>query len=737
MKKEIVWNTDWRFLKTDGASFDVKSELATYQTISLPHTWYEDEDYYRGSAVYQKVFNIEIEEGNKTFIQFDGVDKVCQVILNGAFVGSHEGGYSAFAMEITQYLKHDGKNILTVLVDNSIGKSVNPLSGDFTIFGGIYRDVKLLVTESINFDYTYYGTSGVLLNTELLPESLGIVYAKSHVVGNYNDETCIKYLVYDEIGNEVANYSTKVNQECKILVKNPIQWNGLKNPYLYKVKVILLHKDIIYDEVEKIIGFRSFSLDADQGFFLNDNYMKIKGVAKHQDVGGVFSATTKEEWVKDISLIMEMGANAVRLSHYQHPQGTYDLCDQEGLVVWAEIPLLKLTESEELFENAKQQMTELVLQNMHHPSIVFWGIQNEIAMFGEQPFMTDKVKKLEDLAKELDPFRLTTAANLNTVEIDSTLNEKTDAIAYNVYYGWYYGEMIDFEKFVDSFHRDRPNIPLGISEYGVDANILFHTDKPKVKDYSEEFQALYHEKIYSYIQDRSFIWGSFVWNMFDFVSGIRKEGGTKFRNNKGLVSHDRKTPKDSYYYYKAIWSTEPFVHIAQKRYLNRVSETMCLKVYSNQSAVTLYADDKKYTKYSNNGIFLFDDVTLQMGENSFLAVSGLLNDQATFNKVNVPDESYKFVDPHPATNVKNWFADEVEKAEVFPDNAFSVVDKVGDLLKSSEAMNVIRKILPNVGEYLPDTIPTFSLDMVINYSKLANEDQMKELNQALIKISKK
>ena len=521
-----------------------------------------------------------------------------------------------------------------------------------------------------------------------------------------------------------------------LTVTSPVLWDGLTSTRLYTAKASLLIDGKEVDTVEKKVGFRRISLDADKGFFLNGNHVKLHGVAKHQDTAEVYSAATMENWKQDMSLIKEIGANAVRLSHYPHPQEVYDLCDEIGFVVWAEIPLLKLSEDEHLYENAKFQLKEMILQNMHHPGICFWGIQNEIAIYGEFPYMPEKLKVLNELVNALDDSRFSTCANLNVVHSDSPLNRITDATAYNIYYGWYYGEFEDHGKFLDEFHSVNPNMPLGISEYGADTNVAYHSDEPKVNDYTEEFQALYHETVYPMMAERDFVWGSFVWNMFDFTSPIRQAANIHNRNIKGLVTFDRKTKKDSFYYYKAMWSKEPFVQIAGKRYVNRVAETITVKVYSNQPNVILTTYAGKFEAKTNNGSAVFEHIPLKCGENEIVAKAGECMDNAVFNRQSQVDESYVYVDQNPGLNVRNWFLDEQSEAELFPEGYLSIRSTMNDLLASDEAMEVIYKRMPDVAEGMKDGVGTFSLEKCFQYTKPDyTEEEIKALNAELTKIA--
>lgn len=732
MEKRINLDQDWYFAKEKLATG--AEVIKNGESVRIPHTYYQDGEYFQGTVTYYKELDLTDSLHAARYLRFSGVDKSCQVYFNGQKIGEHHGGYAAFTVRLPKEIQRE-QNELLVYVNNEAGATVSPLSGDFTRFGGIYREVELIVKDDVHFDPTFYGTCGLIVQTEVKDTS-GLIHTQAHIVSTKsNEELKICYRVLDANGKEVLCYQTDLAPQSLLLPQVRL-WNGQKDPYQYRLIAQLSNKDGVCDEVSLAIGFKQIAMDSEKGFFLNGAHLKIKGVAKHQDHPGVYSAVSREDILRDQQDIREIGANAVRLSHYQHPQYTYDLCNQDGLVVWAEIPLLKLTDSDELFENAKEQLKELIYQNCHHVSICFWGVQNEIAIFGEEDYMYEKIAKLHTLAKEIDPYRLTTAANLNTVPVESKLNQLTDIIAYNVYFGWYYGKMPDYEDFFESFHRVNPTVALGISEYGVDANPKFHSANPKVKDYSEEYQALFHETVYPYILNRDYIWGSFIWNMFDFVSAARDEGGTKGRNAKGLVSFDRRVKKDAFYYYKAVWSKEPFIQIAEKRFQKRHVAEMTVKVYSNLPSVTLEFDRKTYQQEVINGTAKFQ-ITLNEGLNEVKAWSGTLQDWASFELVDAPFEAYVYKDPNPGLNVKNWFEDEVEKEKLFPTGFYSILDKVTDVLANEETSRIIAENYPECFAFLSDEQPPLSIERICFYKKnLLTSEEMRDLNAKLTKIRK-
>lgn len=707
----------------------------SHETVNLPHTWNTGDNNDRGRYVYQRSFSIGSQHTDQEiYIEFLGANSVCQVYLNSTYLGEHRGGYATFRFLITQLVRWEEDNELTVYVDNSPTEDVSPLAGDFTIYGGLYRGVNLICTDQNHFDLGYYGTSGVILRSDVDEEENGVLNLELHT--KCSEGVRVQLSILDE-HHEIleTKFEDASVKNITMKVERPVLWQGKENPCLYTLKAELVGVDTVYDEVSLKFGFRSCSLHAEQGFYLNGKHLRINGVAKHQDCEGYGNAVTPEVIRRDFDLIGEIGANAVRLSHYQHDQLVYDLCDQEGYVVWAEIPMMSMPDSESVLKNAEEQLKELVLQNCHHPSICFWGVQNEIAMGGESISMYRSVDELNDTVHKLLPKALTASANMYYVKNASQLNQITDMIGYNLYYGWYYGETKDLDPWIEAFHQENPEAPLGISEYGADANLAFHSAHPKVKDYSEEFQSVYHEETYSIISAKPYLWGSFLWNMFDFGSAIRNEGGTKGKNCKGLVTFDRKVRKDAFYFYKANWSKEPFIHICEKRFIHRHEDLMDIKVYSNLSRITLSVNGVEMEPVSGKFVFLIKNVALKPGQNIIRAHQEEVEDQAVFMKVDEPDLSYVFVDPHPEINVKNWFTQEQGEVDVFPENFYSILDSLDTLMASEAAWNVVKKFAPKLAERaVPGAV---TLLWVCNKMKsVLSEEMVKEMNGELIKIPK-
>ena len=661
MNRNIQKIVNWNFSKLKGISMaEVPVKFPNnYQTITVPHTWYLDDDYYRGVAVYETT--ISCLPNWNAYLEFQGADQWCKVYINQMFAGEHKGGYSTFRIPIKKDFIQNNKITIQVYLDNTNHGTINPSFGDFTIYGGLYRDVSLITVAENHFDMMYYGTQGLLIQTDV-NDHVGQVNITPKVILNKNGHTPhIVYEIRDSTKTLVYAQTGCINEKTTLTIENVCLWDGLENASLYFLNARLICDDIEYDRVELPFGFRTIHLSPETGFYLNGKSLFLRGVAKHQDYDNCYCATTVKEQSHDIQLIREIGANAIRLSHYQHPQYTYDLCDKEGCIVWAEIPVLRLSMDTDLLENGIEQLKELILQNMHHPSICFWGIQNEIGMFGTEQYMFDYCKKLTTLAKELDSSRIIACANMNQVEIANPLNSITDAVGQNLYFGWYYGKMQDYKTYLDEFHSQNPNMPIGISEYGVDCNLHFHTETPTVRDYSEEFQALFHETVYPILESKTYLWGSFIWNMFDFGSAIRNEGDIKHKNCKGLVTYDRKIKKDAFYYYKARWSNEPFVHITGKRFQKRNAAQITIKIYSNLPQVTLLINGKQTLSKTPQqpGVFLFPDIDLITdGQTKIQAIAENCTDNAVFVYTDIPEESYIYHDTNKGQNVRNWFIKE-------------------------------------------------------------------------------
>lgn len=617
----------WEFTGPDG----------TTTTVDLPHTWNARDgqdggnDYWRGTCIYRTRFAAPQfnTASQQVWIQFDGVNASAHVVLNGSPVCNHDGGYSTFRANITELLRDE--NQLTVEVDNSKNDRVYPQKADFTFYGGIYRDVSLMVVSKNHFTLDYFGGSGIRITPTVQGADASVQVTTWH---DGEGEVSIELL--DAAGNTVA---TGKGPDITLTIFNAHLWNGVKDPYLYSCKARLVVNGTVEDETTTRFGVRSFKVDPKKGFFLNGKSYPLHGVSRHQDRKGLGNAITREMHDEDMALIKEIGANTIRLAHYQHDQYFYDLCDEVGMVVWAEIPYI----SEHMpngRENTISQMKELIIQNYNHPCIVCWGVSNEITISTkDKKDMLDNHRQLNDLCHEMDKTRLTTLACYAMCGPFNRSAHITDMVSWNLYLGWYVPGFILNDLWMGFFHLCFPNRPFGYSEYGAEGMPNLHSTHPHRGDHTEEYQAKYHEYMLRCFKRHPWMWATHVWNMFDFAADARDQGGEPGMNHKGLVTFDRKTKKDSFYLYKAWWSDEAFVHICSKRFVERTGSTATVKVYSNQSTVALYVNGNKVGEQTGEHVFTFK-VPLN-GELHIQAVAGDRTDESVIRHVDTPNPEYK------------------------------------------------------------------------------------------------
>ena len=617
----------WEFTGPDG----------TTTTVDLPHTWNARDgqdggnDYWRGTCIYRTHFAAPQfnTASHQVWIQFDGVNASAHVVLNGSPVCNHDGGYSTFRANITELLRDE--NELTVEVDNSKNDRVYPQKADFTFYGGIYRDVSLMVVSKNHFTLDYFGGPGI----RITPTVQG-TDASVQVTTWPDGEGEVSIELLDAAGNTVA---TGKGPDITLTIFNAHLWNGVKDPYLYSCKARLVVNGTVEDETTTRFGVRSFKVDPKKGFFLNGKSYPLHGVSRHQDRKGLGNAITREMHDEDMALIKEIGANTIRLAHYQHDQYFYDLCDEVGMVVWAEIPYI----SEHMpngRENTISQMKELIIQNYNHPCIVCWGVSNEITISTkDKKDMLDNHRQLNDLCHEMDKTRLTTLACYAMCGPFNRSAHITDMVSWNLYLGWYVPGFILNDLWMGFFHLCFPNRPFGYSEYGAEGMPNLHSTHPHRGDHTEEYQAKYHEYMLRCFKRHPWMWATHVWNMFDFAADARDQGGEPGMNHKGLVTFDRKTKKDSFYLYKAWWSDEAFVHICSKRFVERTGSTATVKVYSNQSTVALYVNGNKVGEQTGEHVFTFK-VPLN-GELHIQAVAGDRTDESVIRHVDTPNPEYK------------------------------------------------------------------------------------------------
>lgn len=693
MRRKINLNDWWVFSKE--CNFIPKKLPEDWEIVCLPHTWNADDgqdggaDYFRGACWYAtELESPQREVNDRIYLEFDGANSVTTVYLNGSQVAYHEGGYSRFRVDVTDALEEED-NLLAVCVDNSERSNVYPQTADFTFYGGLYRDVNLIVAPRTHFELDYWGADGLTVSAK----TDGSVSLRAYVA-NAEEGDSVQFEILDAEGRTAAEGFTPATSDCRMELTIPDVhlWQGVEDPYLYRLTARIVRRNEAVDEISTRFGVREFYVDPEKGFFLNGTSMPLRGVSRHQDRLGIGNALRKEDHEEDARLIRELGANTVRLAHYQHNQAFYDACDELGLIVWAEIPFISIMSRDPAaHENCRSQMQELVYQNFNHASICFWGISNEITIGGELPGLVDNLKDLNALVKSMDPTRLTTMAHVSMLPMDSEMNQITDVLSYNHYFGWYGGKMEQNEVWLDAFHEKYPDRPLGISEYGAEGIITYHNDDPKCRDYSEEYQAMYHEHMAEVIEKRPYLWATHVWNMFDFGCDARDEGGVKGRNNKGLVTFDRRIKKDSYYVYKAYWSSDPFVHLCGKRYAQRTSDEITVKVYSNQPSVTLTVNGVELETKQGSKVFVFEHVLLKDGWNTLIARSGSCTDSMTVEKVKEANPSYVLIDDDDGEYATNWFEGiDLSSTEMtFREGYYSVKDKIQDILDNEEAGTIL------------------------------------------------
>ncbi len=705
MRKIVNLNQNWKFIQEDaGLPMDYPEE---WETVQLPHTWnaVDGNDgngaYDRGSYWYAKEFDTPKQPlaGGRTFVEILAAGQQAKVYVNGKEVTYHEGGYSIFRADITDYCKEEGKNLLVVNCSNEEKSNVYPQHADFTFYGGLYRGVNIISVPNTHFDLEYFGAPGIEVTPKPTEDGGATFHIKTYIK-NADENFTVLYSITDAYGKEVGYACRPADASCvTVYVPDVTLWD-LDNPYLYTVTALLQRRNETYDEICTQAGVRSFSCDPQKGFIINGKETPLRGVSRHQDIVYKGNALTREDHYEDAFIIKELGANTIRLAHYQHSQEFYDACDEMGFAVWAEIPFISvMNEDPKAHDNCISQMKELIVQNYNHPSIFFWGISNEILIGGISKKLVENHKELNALVKEMDPTRLTTIAHVSMTPIEGDMHYITDTESYNHYFGWYNRKIEDNGPWLDDFHKKHPDICLGLSEYGCEGIITYHGPNPRCKDYSEAYQALYHEHMAKVLNERPWIWSSHVWNMFDFGCAARDEGGVAGRNNKGLVTMDRKTKKDSYYIYKTYWNPEPMVHITGKRYAQRAGETTEIKVYSNQDKVSLYLNGNLLEEKETVDKITVFTVALQEGFNVILAVAGSVKDSATIEKVDEEPEIYRLPGVDESTGgAANWFAQmgdlELAPEMEFPEGKLSVKSKLSEVYENPGAWKIIQGLLP-------------------------------------------
>lgn len=709
----ITLNDNWTFFKDTAAPAANKAQspaqvsAQTGEKVTLPHTWNAIDgqdggsDYFRGECTYTRPLPaLTLKEDEEAYLCFYGVSQTAEVFISGELVTRHEGGYSRFYADVTRFFRMGGSMELTVRVSNAVSDRVYPQAADFTFFGGIYRSVGLLILDRAHFDFTAMG-GGVRItpkehegawNVELTPF---VTHAEDLLISwrildgrspAANQTQAPAASANSSAQTPVASAQAPAAQTVNIAIPDPILWQGVDDPHLYTLEADLLSPEgKILDTFSARFGLRTFSIDPERGFFLNGKSYPLRGVSRHQDRENMGYAVTRREHEEDIALIRELGANSVRLAHYQHDDYFYSLCDEAGLIVWAEVPYITM-ELPDGHENILSQFRELITQNYNHTCIVCWGLSNEITLKGVTDGIITTHAALKALKEELDPYRPSTMAHISMLPPDSPFVETADICAWNLYFGWYEGNVSQYKPWLDAFHASHPRLPVGLSEYGADALVAYQSPKPAVGDYSESYQEYYHEKLLEQIEKMPYLWCTYVWNMFDFAADAREEAGDPGKNHKGLVTYDRKIKKDAFYVYKARWSRQPFVHLAGSRYVYRHEATTSIRVYTNLPKVALYVDQKLFAEQEGRYLFSFE-VPIS-GRHLIEARAEGCSDTIAIEHVEKPYEGYRCKVKQGAVNWLDGCSEE----------GFVVTDRVGDILAVPEGRAFIEQLLSYVIE---------------------------------------
>ena len=727
MRHIIEIKDGWPFTNLDGQTSEV----------SIPHTWNAidgqdgGDDYKRGTCTYtlalqKPEFDPDTQE---VWIEFDGVNASAQVSLNGQNVCSHDCGYSTFRANLTGLLADE--NELVVKADNSKNDRVYPQMADFTFYGGIYRMVRLLVVNKAHFALDYLGSSGIRVTAT--PEGAG---AKVRVQSRVTAGDVVVTLI-DRKGRVVG---TGTGLDTTIEMAKARRWHGVEDPYLYTARCEVTVDGSVTDRLEIPFGVRSFRVDEKHGFILNDEPYDLHGVSRHQDRKGIGNAITREMHDEDMALIREIGATTLRLAHYQHDQYFYDLCDRNGLIVWAEIPYIS-KHMPNGRANTISQMEELIEQNYNHASIVCWGVSNEITIATkDKQDMLDNHRLLNDMIHQTDPTRFTTLACYAMCGPFNKVAHITDVVSWNLYLGWYVPGLFLNDLWIGFWHLCYPKRLLVYSEYGAEGMPNRHSDHPRRNDHTEEYQAVYHEYMLRCFRRHPWMWANHVWNMFDFAADARDKGGEPGMNHKGLVTFDRKTKKDSYFVYQAYWSKLPMVHIAGRRHAQRAGETTEIKVYSNQPRVTLFVDSKEFAAQDGDKIFKFT-VPIS-GTHEIKAVAGGCTDCMTITKADKPDPTYRA-----EGQVENWF-DKPE--ELMKEGYYSIMDTMETLQKSPAANKLLSSLMVKASNAYGDVAKNVKMppemerqmartslrSILKQVAKSITPADVQQLNAALNKIKK-
>ncbi len=659
-RQSLLLDSGWLFKPGDNAGAELRVfDDRAWESVTIPHNWgwkeaQEGKAYYRGPGWYRRELDIKPESGRRYFLRFEAASLVADVYLNGLFLGEHRGGFGAFCFEITRQLSGAGTNLLAVRVDNSKFPDIAPLAGDFSVYGGLYRPVHLIVTGEENIALTDHGSPGVAWLQTSVFSTQAVLDVTAQVSNGTRDKVPLKLVasIVDADGKTALTSSQSITLARSdtapyyfhLILPHPHLWNGRKDPYLYHAVMELQTDDgTIMDRVEQPMGLRFFSIDPDRGFFLNGEPYSLHGVDRHQDYMNKGWAISEADMDQDITLMKELGATVVRCAHYQHSDYFYNLCDQAGILVWAEIPQVNIIRDTPDFENtSRSQLLDLIRQSINHPSIFVWSLANEIGGASDDPH--GELRDLAAMAHGEDPTRPTIQATMT--EARPQMNRIPDLLGWNIYPGWYRGNKEDYGADLDKLRGTSRHGGFCVSEYGAGANPAQHEQDPKHPKpagqwHPEEWQAEVHEAAWAALKARPYVWGTFVWCMFDFAVSTRNEGGQPGLNDKGLVTRDRKTKKDAFFFYKANWSDQPVLYITSRRFTERTNAVTGIKIYSNAETVELFLNGKSQGKISSveDDVFTWKNVVLTPGENKIRA-------EADYDGLPLADECEWRLSPH-------------------------------------------------------------------------------------------
>lgn len=630
-------NRAWEF--TPG--WEVRAGVS--EPINVPHTWNLDAlaaapSYHRGLMNYFRRVDVPREwAGKRVYLRFKGANQTADLYINSKHVGQHKGGYTAFCFDVTPLLNFGASNSIWVRLTNAQDMDVMPLVGDFNMYGGIYRDVELFVMPAMHISPTDYASWGVYVTPTFVSQEKASLTVRAMINGTSGTTGDVRFFVRDASGAALDSVVSRVKigasgSETVMAMFNiskPRLWHSTVDPNLYKADVVVYSMDkakrVEKDSVGVSFGLRTVEIDANNQFLLNGKPFRIQGVTRHEDVALLGNAMYAQDHERDVQMMMDMGVNAVRLTNY--PQSDYflDLCDRAGIMVWSELPFTGpglnrdkgYNDSEAFRENGEQQLVEMIRQQYNHPSIIVWGLFNELTQRGDDPL--NYLRSLVETAKNEDPYRLTAAASNQ----DGAINFATDLIGFNKTDGWIAGLPTDIGTWGASVRKDFPKLKVGLSDYGAGASIYQHQDsllKPVAASYwhPEQWQSYLHEQYWRVISTKNYFWGTFVGAMFDFGSASRREGTRAGINDHGLVTFDRTVKKDAYYFYKANWNkSERFVYLASRRFVERSNPVQTFTVYSPCEMVQLIINGEPLAQIASDGqgSFVWRGCKLRRGEN--------------------------------------------------------------------------------------------------------------------------